>query len=172
MFVVPIQTYILIYKKIYEHWGVAGTLTHALMSPRTILDKRLLRQMTPWMIVPLNKCLLGQKFPWTKVSLDKSPWDKSLFGQKSPRTKVPSDKCLLGQLSQHRYIHVDLGALYINTCIPASKELLWCIIIQCPKHATIGVHGNFYFLLRMCIVQLLSNITWGWKNLLSGPIAV
>ena len=26
MFVVPIQTYILIYKKIYEHWGVAGTL--------------------------------------------------------------------------------------------------------------------------------------------------
>ena len=27
MFVVPIQTYILIYKKMYEHWGVAGTLT-------------------------------------------------------------------------------------------------------------------------------------------------
>ena len=26
MFVVPIQTYILIYKKIHEHWGVAGTL--------------------------------------------------------------------------------------------------------------------------------------------------
>ena len=30
MFVVPIQTYILIYKKIYEHWGVAGTLVPTL----------------------------------------------------------------------------------------------------------------------------------------------
>ena len=28
MFVVPIQTYILIYKKIYEHWGIAGTLVN------------------------------------------------------------------------------------------------------------------------------------------------
>ena len=28
MFVAPIQTYILIYKKIYEHWGVAGTLVY------------------------------------------------------------------------------------------------------------------------------------------------
>ena len=31
MFVVPIQTYILIYKKIYEHWGVAGTLMFQLV---------------------------------------------------------------------------------------------------------------------------------------------
>ena len=40
MFVVPIQTYILIYKKIYEHWGVAGTLVRA-VSHKAKVEKHL-----------------------------------------------------------------------------------------------------------------------------------
>ena len=39
MFVVPIQTYILIYKKIYEHWGVAGTLIYILTNLLSIVPE-------------------------------------------------------------------------------------------------------------------------------------
>ena len=59
MFVVPIQTYILIYKKIYEHWGVAGTLLVVQVPTLYNLDRT----------CPLVDCLFNLVFHCKRGSL-------------------------------------------------------------------------------------------------------
>ena len=49
MFVVPIQTYILIYKKIYEHWGVAGTLASSTVKNDLYSMTKMVSVKVKWM---------------------------------------------------------------------------------------------------------------------------
>ena len=85
MFVVPIQTYILIYKKIYEHWGVAGTLTDR-QSQRLVPNLKIPVLWLRWhfdilLTVTLDILLIKQRSTLNKSEIHSFGCDNGLIKQ-------------------------------------------------------------------------------------------
>ena len=100
MFVVPIQTYILIYKKIYEHWGVAGTLTYRL-SAKVLKTKAYIVDDGLKMIIPNILSINRSRDQTAEKVLENSSFEYELEGYHDAtvgtivfnRTILPRNRC-------------------------------------------------------------------------------